>query len=71
MPVTQPRFLNYIRNAPIEHDEIIVPFDVTFSYMKIPIISTLNIITDYVKNDDQFTRKMAMPQDKFIKVRNK
>ena len=26
----------------------------------------LNIIKDYVNNDDQFTRKMAIPQDKFL-----
>ena len=34
--------------------------------MNIPIIDTLNIIKDYVNNDDQFTRKMAIPQDKFL-----
>ena len=32
----------------------------------LPIIDTLNIIKDYVNNDDQFTRKTAMPQDKFL-----
>ena len=32
----------------------------------IPITDTLNIITDYVNNDDQFTRKKAIPQDKFL-----
>ena len=26
----------------------------------------LNIIKDYVNNDDQFTRKTAIPQDKFL-----
>ena len=26
----------------------------------------LNIIKDYVNNEDQFTRKMAIPQDKFL-----
>ena len=43
-----------------------VSFDVTSLYMNIPIIDTLNIIKDYVNNDDQFTRKMAIPQDKFL-----
>ena len=41
-------------------------FDVTSSYTNIPIIDTLNIIKDYVNNDDQFTRKTAIPQDKFL-----
>ena len=43
-----------------------VSFDVTSLYMNIPIIDTLNIIKDYVNNDDQFTRKTAIPQDKFL-----
>ena len=59
-------FSNYIRNVPIKDDEIMVSFDVTSLYKNIPIIDTLNIIKDYVNNDDQFTRKMAIPQDKFL-----
>ena len=43
-----------------------VSFDVTFLYTNIPIIDTLNIIKDYVKNDNQFTRKTAIPQEKFF-----
>ena len=43
-----------------------VSFDVTSLYTVIPIIDTLNIIKDYVKNDGQFTRKTAVPQDKFL-----
>ena len=35
-------------------------------YTKIPINDTINIIKDYVNNDNQFTRKMAIPQDKFL-----
>ena len=35
-------------------------------YTNIPIIDTLNIIKDYVNNTDQFTRKTAIPQDKFL-----
>ena len=53
-------FFDYIRNGPIEDDEIMVSFDVTFLYMNIPIIDTLNIMKDYVNNDDQFTRKTAL-----------
>ena len=56
-------FSNYIRNVPIEDDEIMVSFDVSSLYMNIPIIDTLNIIKDYVNNDDQYSRK---PQDKFL-----
>ena len=59
-------FSNYIRNASIEDDEIMVSFDVTSLYINIPIIDTLNIIKDYINNDNQFTRKMAIPQDKFL-----
>ena len=59
-------FSSYIKNVPIEDDEIMVSFDVTFLYTNIPIIDTLNIIKDYVKNDDQFTRKTAIPQEKFL-----
>ena len=59
-------FSNYIRNVPIEDDEIMVSFDVTSLYTNIPIIDTLNIIKDYVNNNDQFTRKMTIPQDKFL-----
>ena len=40
--------------------------DVTSLYTNIPIIDTLNIIKDYVNNHDQFTRKTAIPQDKFL-----
>ena len=54
-------FFNYIRNEPIEDDEILASFDVTSLYTNIPIIDMLNIIKDYVNNDDQFTRKKAIP----------
>ena len=43
-----------------------VSFDVTSLYTNIPIIDTLNIIKDYVHNNDQFTRKTAIPQEKFL-----
>ena len=35
-------------------------------YTDIPITDTLNIIKDYVNNDDQFTRKTPIPQGKFL-----
>ena len=53
-------------NVPLEDDEIMVSFDVTSLYTNIPIIDTLNIIKDYVNNDDKFTRKTAIPQDNFL-----
>ena len=59
-------FSNYTRNVPIEDDEIMVSFKITSFYTNIPIIDTLNIIKDYVNNDDQFTRKTAIPQGKFL-----
>ena len=55
-------FSNYIRNVPIEDDETMVSFHVTSLSTNIPIIDTLNIIMDYGNNDDQFTRKTAIPQ---------
>ena len=51
-------------NVPLEDDEIMVSFDVTSLYTN--IIDTLNIIKDYVNNDDKFTRKTAIPQDNFF-----
>ena len=63
-------FSNYIRNVPIEDDEIMVSFDVTSLYTNIPVIDTLNIIKDYVHSDDQFARKTAIPQDKFLDLVN-
>ena len=59
-------FSNYIRNVLIEDDEIMVSFAITSLYTNISIIDTFNIIKDYVNNDVQFTRKTAIPQDKFI-----
>ena len=43
-----------------------VSFDVTSLNTNIPIIDALNIIKDYVNNDYQFTRKVAIPKDKFL-----
>ena len=53
-----------------EHDQIMVLFDVTSLYMNIPVIYTLNVIKDYVNNNDQFTRKTATSQDKFLDLVN-
>ena len=47
-----------------------VLFDVTSLHTNILIIDTLNIIKDYVNNDDQFTRKTAIPQNKFLDLVN-
>ena len=59
-------FSNYIRNVSIENDKIMVSFHVPFLYTNIIIIDTLNIIKEYVNNYNQFTRKTAIPQDKFL-----
>ena len=63
-------FSYYIRDVPIENGKIMIPFDVTSLYTNIPIIDTLNIIKDNVNNDDQFTRKTAISQDKFCDLVN-
>ena len=47
-----------------------VLFDLTSPYTDIPILDTLNIIEDYVNKDDQFNRKMTIPQDKFLDLVN-
>ena len=47
-----------------------VSFYVTSLYTNIPIIDALNIIKDYVNNDHQFTRKMAIPQNKCLALVN-
>ena len=47
-----------------------VSFDVTSLYTNIPIIDTLNIIKDYVNNDDQFSRNTDIPKDKFLDLVN-
>ena len=39
-----------------------ISIDVISLHTNIPIIDTLNIIKDNVNNDDQFTRKTAIPQ---------
>ena len=56
--------------ALIEDDEIMVSFDVTFLYTNIAIIDTLNIIKNYVTNNDSFTRKTVISQDKFLDLVN-
>ena len=41
-------------------------FGVTSLYTNLSILDTLNIIKDYVSNDDECTRKTAIPQEKFL-----
>ena len=43
---------------------------ITFLHKNIPTIDKLNIIKDQVNNDDQFTMKTAIPQDKFLDLVN-
>lgn len=57
-------FSNYIRNVPIEDDEIMVLFGVTYLYTNIPVVDTLKIIKDFVNNDNEFIRKMDIPKGK-------
>ena len=53
-------FSNYIRNVPIKYDKAMVSFDVTSLYTNISIIDTLNIITDYVNNLQQYLRHYTL-----------
>ena len=46
-----------------------VSFEATFLYRKNPILIMLNIIKDYV-NNNQFTRKTTIPQGKFLYLLN-
>ena len=46
-------FYDYIRKNIIEDDEIKVTFDVTFLYLDIPLVITLNVIKNYIKNNDK------------------
>ena len=57
-------------SVPIEDDEIMVSFDITFLYASIPIMDKFNIIKDYLNRGDQFTRKKAIPQGKFLDLVN-
>ena len=50
-------FSNYIRNVPIEDDEIMASFDVTSLYINIPIMDTLKMVKDYINNGGQFAKK--------------
>ena len=47
-----------------------VSFDITYLYRSIHIIETLSKIKDYVNNDNQFTRKTALPQDDYLDLVN-
>ena len=70
MKITTPRILPHFPTTsevlPIEDDEIMASFYVVSLYTNIATIDMLNIIKDYVNNDDQFTRKTAISQDKLI-----
>ena len=61
-------FFNYIKNVPIEENEIVVLFNVTSLYTNIPIFDTLSKIKDYANNNDQFARETAITQGKFLDV---
>ena len=74
MKIAKPRILppfpHYIRNIPIKDDQIMVSFDLTSLYKKIPIIDTLNIIEENSNNADQLTRETATPHNKFLDLVN-
>ena len=45
-----------------------VSFDATSLHTNILIIDALNMIKHYVNNDDLFTRKTTIPQNKLLDV---
>ena len=60
-------FFNYIRNIAIEDDKTMVLHDITSLYTNIPIIHTVNILKDYVNNDDDpFAWKRLYIQTNFL-----
>lgn len=61
---------NNARNVPTEDDKVKVSFNVTSLFKKIPATNNLNVIKDYVHNDDQFIGKVAIPQKKFFDLVN-
>ena len=61
-------FCNYIRSISNEDDVKMVSSDVTSLYTNSRTTDTLN--KDYGNNDDQFTRKTPIPQDKFLDLVN-
>ena len=69
MKITTPRILPPSTTSEMLPWKIMLSFDITFLYTNIPIIDILNIIKDYV-NDDQSTAKTAIPQDKFLDLVN-
>ena len=56
-------FANYIRNAPIEIEVMMVWFDITYNWCTKHNQGLCN-------NDDQFPRKKSIPQDKFLHLLN-
>ena len=62
-------FCNNIGNVSIEDYKVMVSFNITFFYTTIPIIDKLNLVKDYVNNDDNFI-KTAIPQDKLFDLLN-
>ena len=63
-------FTSYIRNVPIEDDKIMVLFDVFSLYTNISIIDAVNIIKNFVNDNNRFTKKNTIPQDKFLNLVN-
>ena len=61
-------FTCHIRNVHIEDDKIMVLFDVFSLYTNISIIDALKIMKNFVNDDNRFTKKMTIPQDKFLNL---
>ena len=69
MKPTTPNVLSYFPTTSemhIEDHEIMVSSDVTSLYTNFPVIDALNLIEDYVNNDDPSISKTVILQDKFL-----
>ena len=64
------QFSRFIRNALIENDKRMVSFGVILQCTSIAIAHPLNIIKYFFLNNDHFTRKTPIPQDKFLNLQS-
>ena len=73
MKTTTPNVLSHFPTTwemHIEDDEIMVSSEVTSSYTNFPVIDALNLIENYVNNDDPSISKTVILQDKFLDLQS-
>ena len=73
MKTTTPNILSHFPTTSemhIEDDEIVVSSEVTSLYTNFPVTDALNLIEDYVNNDDPSISKTVILQDKFLDLQS-